>query len=130
MMDIVLRISSKMRYATAGDYYVEKGKIIIEVFDQRDQDKNFLVLLHELVEHYLTARRHISIAEVDEFDFRYEQNRKIGDTTSEPGDDPSCPYRREHRFAMIVEQMMALELGVDWNEYDKNIKVYEPATEG
>lgn len=125
-MDILLRTATKMRYPTAGDYYEENGKLVIEAFDQGDPDKNFLIQLHEIVEHYLTKKRGITNEQIDAFDFEYEENRAEDDDTSEPGDDPNCPYRKEHRFAMIVEQMMAHELGVDWHEYDKNIKVYEP----
>lgn len=117
-----------MRYPTAGDYFEKDGVLNIEVFDQGDPDKNLLIALHELVEQHLCQKRGITNDQIDAFDFQYEENREEGDETSEPGDHPDCPYRNEHRFAMIVEQMMAHELGIDWHEYDQNIKVYEPAT--
>lgn len=129
-MDIVIRVSDKMRYATAGDYYEENGKLVIEVFNQGDDRKSMLIAIHELVEHLLCKQRGVTNEQIDTFDFEYEKNREEDDDTSEPGDDPDCPYRDEHRFAMIMEQMMAHEMGVDWHEYDQNIKVYEPATEG
>jgi len=31
----------------------------------------------------------------------------------EPGDLPDAPYRKEHRFAMLIEHMMAHELGIE-----------------
>lgn len=124
-MNISLKSKNKLRYASAGDYFEKDGVLNIEVFDQGDHDKNFLVALHELVEQHLCQKRGIVNEQIDDFDFKYEENREEGDTTSEPGDDPACPYRNEHRFAMIVEQLMAHELGIDWHEYDKNIKVYE-----
>lgn len=126
MSNIILRTADEMRYPTAGDYYEENGDLIIEAFKQGNPDHDFLIQLHELVEHYLTKKRGITNKMIDDFDFQYEENRAEDDDTSEPGDDPNCPYRNEHRFAMIVEQMMAHELGVDWHEYDQNIKVYEP----
>lgn len=129
IMHIEIRTSDNLRYASAGDYFEEDGKIVIVVFDQGNDDHNLLIALHELLEQALCRKRGITNEQIDAFDFSYEEHRHPDDDTSEPGDDPACPYRREHRFAMIVEQMMALELGVDWNEYDKNIKVYEPVSE-
>lgn len=128
-MHTVLKSSTVMRYATAGDYQEINGVVQIEVYDQGDEDKNFLIAIHELVEQHLCNKRGITNKMIDDFDFKYEENREEGDDTSEPGDAPDCPYRNEHRFAMIVEQMMAHELGVDWHEYDQNIKVYEPVSE-
>jgi hypothetical protein len=40
----------------------------------------------------------------------------------EPGDHPSCPYEREHNFAARVERMIAQELGVDWDAYEKALE--------
>lgn len=122
-MDTIIRASKTMRYPTAGDYYVDNGDNIIEVFEQGNEDHNFLIALHELVEEYLTRKRGITEESISAFDLAYEKNRDPEDTDSEPGDDPAAPYYKEHRFAMIVEQLMAHELGVDWNDYDQNIKV-------
>lgn len=129
-MHTELKSADVMRYATAGDYEEINGIVKITVFEQGSEDKNFLVALHELVEQYLCKKRGITNDMIDNFDFKYEEEREEDDHTSEPGDAPDCPYRNEHRFAMIVEQMMAHEIGVDWHEYDQNIKVYEPPTEG
>lgn len=129
-MYTVLESANVMRYATAGDYEEIDGAVRIKVFEQGSEDKNFLVAIHELVEQYLCKKRGITNKMIDDFDFKYEEERAEDDDTSEPGDAPDCPYKNEHRFAMIVEQMMAHELCVDWHEYDKNIKVYEPTTQG
>lgn len=119
-----------MRYPTCGDYFENDGMLNIEIFDQGNEDHIFLIAIHELVEQYLTKKRGITNEQIDEFDFEYEKNRSKDDRGSEPGDAIDCPYRNEHRFATIVEQMLAHELGINWQEYDKNIKVYEPPTEG
>jgi hypothetical protein len=124
-MNTLITSVSKMRYETAGDYFEKDGLLTIQIFDQGNPDHNFLIALHEFVEQYLTQKRGITNEQIDAFDFEYEKNRQEGDDTSEPGDHPDCPYRDEHRFAMIVEQLMAHELGVDWHDYDQNIKVYE-----
>lgn len=125
-MNTRIKSVDKMRYPTAGDYFFKDGVIEVEVFDQKNEDHNFLIAIHELVEEYLTRKRGISETLITAFDIEFEKRRLREfdpEDVSEPGDDPAAPYYREHRFAMIMEQMMAHELGVDWNDYDKNIKV-------
>lgn len=125
-MNTLLQSLPKLRYSTAGDYFEEDGQLKIQVFEQGNEDHNLLIAVHELVEQRLCEKAGITNEMIDAFDFEYEKNRKEGDTDSEPGDDPDCPYRDQHRFAMIVEQLVAKELGVEWNDYNDNIKVYEP----
>jgi hypothetical protein len=79
-----------------------------------NDDYEFLVALHELVESYLCERRGITAADVDAFDFPFR-----GD--GEPGDNPTAPYFREHAFATKVERLMADELGVDWAAYETTL---------
>jgi hypothetical protein len=43
------------------------------------------------------------------------------DGEGEPGDDPTAPYHREHVFATKIERMLAEELGIDWDAYDKTV---------
>ena len=52
---------------------------------------------------------------VDAHDWRFqaELEGKLHPDDAEPGDDPRAPYRREHRFAMLMEMLMAHELGID-----------------
>jgi hypothetical protein len=50
----------------------------------------------------------------------YEAKRKPGDT-SEPGDDAKAPYHREHVFATKIERLLAVELGVNWRDYDREV---------
>lgn len=80
-----------------------------------------LVLIHELVEIFLLQHRGVTLAVTDEFDIMFEKEREEGKhgEMDEPGDDPRCPYRNEHRFAENVERQLALALGVDWDEYNK-----------
>ena len=42
-------------------------------------------------------------------------------TTAEPGNNPKAPYHQEHMFASKVERMLANELGVRWNAYDREV---------
>lgn len=95
-----------MRYDTLGDWTYCNGVFTISVDDALPKDHQFLIALHELVEAYLCTRDGITQQEVDEFDLNFK-----GD--GEPGDDPACPYRKQHRFAMNIERLVAHELGVD-----------------
>jgi hypothetical protein len=83
-------------------------------------DYEFLVGIHEQVEAYLTWKRGIPEASITAFDVEYEGSRKEGNT-SEPGDDPTAPYFREHQFATVIERAIAQELGVDWEKYEEVI---------
>lgn len=113
------------RYETVGDYWEEEmlgGKVIrhIRVSDMGNEDYEFLVALHEMVESFLCKKRGISEESITEFDMEFEKNRPEGNT-DEPGNDQNAPYKKEHQFATRVEKMMAEELGVDWNEYDNAV---------
>ena len=95
-----------MRYDTLGDwYYEDHDDLIIDVLETEDIDHQFLIALHELVEAWLCTARGILQEQVDEFDFNFKGE-------DEPGDHPEAPYHKEHRFAMIIEHLMAYELGM------------------
>lgn len=99
----------EMRYSTSGDWFVDQvGDLRIQSIgiDPLAQDEAFLVALHELVEAKLCRHAGITEAEVDAFDLAFAG---IG----EPGDACNCPYRRQHRQAMLIEHLMANFLGRD-----------------
>lgn len=107
---------SEMRYDTAGDwYYDDDGDLIIKVAnDEPDfstDDHQNLVALHELVEVLLCRKRGITQEQVDAFDMGPGSYDVIPEG-EESGDQEGAPYRREHRFAMMIEHLMAHELGM------------------
>ena len=102
----------QQRYPTAGDWYFTGEIMSVRVSKLDNQDFEFLVGLHEMVEAYLCRKRGIGEDVVTRFD-------KAHPDADEPGDMETCPYRREHQFAGIIERLMANELGVDWYEYEK-----------
>ena len=109
------------RYPTVGDWIWSKnGDLIINVSDMGNKKYEFLVAFHELIEVMLCKERGITQEEVDYFDIGYEAKRNFGDN-SEPGDDTKAPYYNEHQFATCLERLMALELGVNWKEYDEKV---------
>jgi hypothetical protein len=105
------------RYDTWGDWYYTDKALIISVSNdllELDADKQFLVALHELIEVRLCEKRGITQKQVDDFDMSpvTAQLISVAGDEREPGDLPHCPYRKEHRFAMLIEHLMAHELGI------------------
>lgn len=123
-MDIEIKTipQSQQRYETIGDYWFDADRTLqIRVSDVGDWRYEALVAVHELVEVLLCKDRGISEPEIMAFDKAFEAGKKLAvapDVDAEPGDDPSAPYRREHRFAENVERLLAAELGVNWTDYD------------
>ena len=105
----------EQRYDTCGDYWLtKKGDWEIRVSDM-GEDYEFLVLVHELIEFYLTQKRGIAEEDITYFDTHE------GKDSEEPGLMKYAPYHREHVFADKIERMVCKELGLDWDEYDKAI---------
>lgn len=100
-----------MRYATAGDYFWESdGTLRIQVIDLPFPNMSFLIAIHELVEAKLTEIRKIPEPVIRAFDEAHPDH-------PDPGHHPDAPYRDEHIFAELVEQIIAREMGVDWQQY-------------
>lgn len=111
----------KQRYNTVGDwYYTNSGDMIITSSRMSDSRYETLVHLHEFIEARLCDEAGVQQEDVDAFDIEFEKNRVEGDT-SEPGDDLRAPYYKQHQFATVVERQMAGQLGVNWEEYEKEV---------
>lgn len=108
------------RYATVGDWQFRFDDLFVNVSSLDNEDYEFLVGLHEMIEAYLCLKAGISEESVTEFDTSFAG-------VGEPGDDPRAPYHNQHKFAMHIEQLVALELGVDWEAYADAIDDLSPA---
>lgn len=114
----------QQRYATCGDWWEdEQGNLEIRVSDMGNPVYESLIALHELVEFLQCKKRGITTAQVDEFDMQFEKARALGlhGEDDEPGDHPDAPYRKEHFFATNIEALMAGQLDVNWQEYEKAV---------
>lgn len=114
---------AKQRYSTAGDWQLGDGTIHVTVSALGQEDYEFLVGLHEMIEAYLCQKRGISEQLVTAFDNLFEAERAAGKhgPEDEPGDSRRAPYGKEHRFATRIERLVASELGVDWSKYEAAI---------
>ena len=108
MLNFSIKTEEVMRYDTVGDW-VSYDKIIVA--DLKNPEYEFAVALHEMVEAFLCYRHGITAEQVDEFDMAW-----TGD--SEPGNDPSAPYHKEHLAATDVEIAVCKALGIDFDAYD------------
>lgn len=107
-------------YDTCGDYEFVDEDCLDVTISKTKADYEFLVMIHEMIEWYLTQKRGISIKKITAFDKSFEKKRKKGNT-SEPGDSKAAPYYKEHQFATSVERLVAKELKIDWSDYEKMI---------
>jgi hypothetical protein len=111
---------SQQRYDTVGDYQEAHGFISFTISDMCNWKYEALVAVHELVEKILVNARGIKDADIDKFDMDFERDRDLGDE-NEPGDALAAPYHYEHVFATKVERMLADQLGIDWDAYDRTV---------
>ena len=102
---------SKQRYDTVGDYFFKKGILHFRITKTGNQVYDRILLMHEMIEQFLTQFKGVTDKEVDEFDFDFKGK-------GEPGDDPKCPYRNEHSIATAVERIICGHLGICWKTYD------------
>lgn len=112
---------AEQRYPTVGDFLTSAdGTLNVRISEMSDWRREFLVALHELVECMWARHNGVTEADIDAFDIAYEQKRQDGDE-SEPGNDPACPVYAGHQLATVIERLMAHELGVDWQDYDREV---------
>jgi len=110
---------NKNRYDTVGDYY-KIGKDWRITSSKMTADMEFCVIIHELVEWYLTQKRGIKEKDITSFDIQFEKNRKKCNL-DEPGDDKRAPYYNEHQIATLFEKEMARFLKVNWKKYTNTV---------
>lgn len=120
---LIVQSPSKMRYCTVGDYYKTKTGWDVVSADLKDSDYNFLILVHELIELYLTQRRGIPEPKIKKFDEWFQREKAKGRFPKFKGGAALklSPYRREHLFALKVEKLLAKELGKNWKKYDRAV---------
>lgn len=83
----------------------------------RDRRHMMLVVIHELIEQFLSECAGVTNEQIDEFDFAYEAALDEG----EPGDHILAPYYKQHQFATGIERILAAEANVDWLEYERQV---------
>jgi hypothetical protein len=117
---------SDQAYRTVGNYWYDKEGILqIRVSDMKNPKYHMLVILHEIIEQFITENDNPPIEEktITDFDLFYEKSRDLGlvPELSEPGFSHESPYRKHHTISCGIEMVLAALVGVDWLEYDKAV---------
>ncbi len=117
-------------YPTQGDWQtlfdsVGNPIVKITVSEMDDEDAEFAVAVHELIEMWLCKKAGVREAAVSAFDRTFEAEREKGihSDEAEPGDDPRAPYRKQHQTATLIEMMVIEALGKSWPDHNENISV-------
>ena len=85
-----------------------------QVIDLGNDDYEFLIFIHELIEWRLTQKHGVAEEDITAFDKQHLD-------TNEPGYLKEAPYHKEHMAAEAIERMVATLLGVEWNDYEEAI---------
>lgn len=120
-MKIVIEVipHQAQRYDTCGDWEWTGENLTIRVSDLGNDVFNFLVATHELHEAMLCRFRGITTKMVDAWDLNWTPREPTsGPSVDEAGNDPRAPYHREHRFGLVIEELVGHELGIDKAAYD------------
>ena len=112
------------RNGQVGDYkYLHDGTLYITVSELGNDDMNWLVALHEMIEERISKSDGISEPEINDWDAYYEKKREMGlvPTESENGFAYDCIYKKHHTVSTGIEMVLAALLEVDWNDYNDTI---------
>lgn len=115
------------RYPTIGDWWRDPdGTLQIRVSEFPKHwsrgaviaaKHEFLIALHELIEVTLCEDRGITEARVTTFDLQH--TAPDDPWVDDPGLCPDAPYHQEHVFAECIERLVAQQLGVNWQDYER-----------
>jgi len=131
-MNIQIQIipHNEHRYETVGDWWLDDdGTLQVRVSKLSDSRYEALVVIHELVEVLIESVKRTGkleipqklVEETDMFDKRYEYGRAADDEESEPGCEPDCPVYQGHMAASAIENIVAMLLNVNYNDYADEI---------
>jgi hypothetical protein len=113
-IDIEIIPHDCQRYPTVGDWQFSGPELIINVSETGNEDYNFLIALHEMIEAYLCKKHGVTEQQVDEWDKSHLES-------NDPGMLPNCPYGLEHAMATGVELAVGEALGIDFEDYTRKV---------
>jgi hypothetical protein len=120
-ISVVLIPHVEQRYPTCGDWTYDKEGLKVSVSDCSDPRVDACIAVHEIVEALICKFKGVTQQMVDRFDMEYEEERKMGRVNGEPGDDRDAPYYSAHQVATAVERLLAREIYLNWEEYEKKV---------
>ncbi|RPI19702.1 MAG: hypothetical protein EHM58_00420 [Ignavibacteriae bacterium] len=114
-ISIITKQQDLLKRPLAGDILKDAdGTINIQIQELNNDDYEFLLAIHCLIENKLIEKRKIKITDIEDFEKSYYSNSKISGSQDDPGDEPDSPYHKEHIFATYIEMLIAKELNLSW----------------
>jgi hypothetical protein len=111
-----------LRNKQVDDYWYDSdGTLQIRVAEElSDERRQHAVIIHALWEALTCRHTGVIVQMIDWWD---EHFQTFGlPPTVEAGDDPQCPYYRQHQMATIIERLFIEETGDNWQEYEKEVE--------
>ena len=117
---------AQQRYPTVGDWWLDDAGVLqVRVSKMSNPRYGALIVIHELVEVLIESAKRTGslnvpvrlVEETDAFDKHYEANRGSDNEEGEPGCEPDCPVYQGHMAASAIENIAAMLLGVNYNDY-------------
>lgn len=105
---------SDQRYCTCDDWKRNGDTMEILVSEMGDDEMNFLIAIHAMIEAFLCERDGVKEEDVTKFDM---ENMDLDN----PGDNPKAPYNKQHLIATLIECQLASYLGIPWKLYEERI---------
>ena len=121
-MNICIKVIPENQHrkeVSGADWFFDaNGDLQVRVSPMSDWRYEILLAFHEAFEAIACKHHSVSVAAVDEFDQKYYETHA---DDLDAGDDPACPYRKEHNAATAAERILAGELGIVWSDYDREL---------
>jgi len=119
-INLFTKPSKEVKNPTTGDFWKDHdGTINVAVQELGNEDYEFLIALHSLIEGFLIEKNKLDRNLIEYFDKTFKQNKEGLITNQEdPGDDTAAPYHKEHTFATFIEMQVANEMNVSWDKYN------------
>lgn len=112
----------KLRHGfTGADWWWDAGNLEVRVaLELKDWRERACLIVHETAEAMMCRHLGITVQQVDDYDEKFEREHP-GDGTTNVGDLHDCPYRVPHNAATAMERVLAVVLGVSWQDYDDRL---------
>ena len=112
----------KRKGFTGADWWFDKkGNLQVRVAAELTDWREAMALaLHEAAEALMCRHLGVTVAQVDDYDAKFEREHP-GDGTTNVGDIHDCPYRIPHNAATAMERVFTTVTGVSWQDYDDRL---------
>lgn len=99
-------------------FFDSKGDLQVRVSPMSNWRYEMVLAMHEAFEAICCMDHGVTVSSVDEFDRKFYETHA---DDLDAGDEPGCPYIREHNAATAAERILAGELGIVWADYDREL---------